>query len=308
MSDEVRLPPSVRVFVRDWLSANNVLLTSDEGHVLVDSGYGRHAPLTLALLASREGIGAEPLSKLVNTHCHSDHMGGNAAIKSHYRCPVAVPAGEAELIDRWDQKALLLDYCDQRAERFPVDERLRGGEVHIWGELEWQVLSAPGHDMHAVVFFNPEHGILISGDALWQKGYGFVMPPAFDPDALPAARATLEMLARLDVSVVIPGHGAPFTRASAAIERALHRTESFAADPVAMAWHGVKVILVFALLDRRRLELALLPEYVSRIGFYRDVNACYLKLTPEDLARRLVAELISSGAVRQESGCLVPAS
>jgi len=305
--DGLRLPPSVRVFVRDWLSSNNVLLKSDEGHVLVDSGYSRHAPMTLALLASREGIHGEPLAKLVNTHCHSDHMGGNAAIKSHYRCPVAVPAGEAELIDRWDEKALLLEYCDQHAERFSVEERLRGGEVHVWGELEWQVLGAPGHDMNAVVFFNPEHGILISGDALWQKGYGFVMPPAFDPDALPAARATLELLAGLDIRVVIPGHGAPFTHASASIERALHRTESFAADPVAMAWHAVKVILVFALLDRRRLALAALPEYVSKIGFYRDLNACYLKLTPEDLAQRLVAELTSSAAVRQESGWLVPA-
>jgi glyoxylase-like metal-dependent hydrolase (beta-lactamase superfamily II) len=298
----------VRVFVRDWLSANTVLLKSDEGHVLVDSGYSRHAPMTLALLASREGLDAQPLAKLVNTHCHSDHMGGNAAIKSHYGCPVAVPAGEAELIDRWDEKALLLEYCDQHAERFSVDERLLGGQVHVWGELEWQVLSAPGHDMNAVVFFNPEHGILISGDALWQKGYGFVMPPAFDPDALPAARATLEMLARLDIRVVIPGHGTPFTRASAAIERALHRTESFAADPVAMAWHAVKVILVFALLDRRRLALSLLPDYVSRIRFHRDVNACYLRLAPEDFAQRLVTDLVSSTAVRQESGWLVPAS
>ncbi len=33
-------------------------------------------------------------------------------------------------------------------------------------------LAAPGHDMGALVFYNPEHRILISGDALWQNGYG----------------------------------------------------------------------------------------------------------------------------------------
>ncbi|MDH4181272.1 MAG: MBL fold metallo-hydrolase, partial [Betaproteobacteria bacterium] len=82
-------PPQLHVFVRDWLSANNVLLRSRGGHVLVDTGYVRHVPLTLALLATPRGIGAEPLARIVNTHCHSDHMGGNAALQRRYGCPVA---------------------------------------------------------------------------------------------------------------------------------------------------------------------------------------------------------------------------
>ncbi|MGC1819349.1 MAG: MBL fold metallo-hydrolase, partial [Casimicrobiaceae bacterium] len=91
----VALPPQVHVFVRDWLSANNVVLKAGDGCVVVDSGYVKHVPLTLALVASRMGLDGRPLSKLVNTHCHSDHMGGNAALKRAYACPIAVPAGEA---------------------------------------------------------------------------------------------------------------------------------------------------------------------------------------------------------------------
>ena len=82
MSAAPKLPPQLHVFVRDWLSSNNVLLKSGEGHVLIDSGYVRHAPLTMALLATPAGIGGDPLAKLVNTHCHSDHIGGNATIKN----------------------------------------------------------------------------------------------------------------------------------------------------------------------------------------------------------------------------------
>ena len=52
-------------------------------------------------------------------------MGGNAALRRAYGCPIAVPAGEAPLIEAWDERALLLDYADQRAERFAVDEVLR---------------------------------------------------------------------------------------------------------------------------------------------------------------------------------------
>ena len=98
------LPQVVHVFVRDWLSANNILLRSPDEPVLIDSGYVRHAPLTLALLASPHGLGDQPLARLVNTHCHSDHMGGNAAIKTRYRCPIALPEGEVPLISRLGRK------------------------------------------------------------------------------------------------------------------------------------------------------------------------------------------------------------
>jgi glyoxylase-like metal-dependent hydrolase (beta-lactamase superfamily II) len=298
--------PQMHVFVRDWLSANQIVLRSREGGVVIDSGYGKHAPLTLALVASRMGLDGEPLTKLVNTHCHSDHMGGNAALRRAYGCPIAVPAGEAPLVARWDQQALLLDYADQRAERFAVDEILQAGSTQVWGDLEWQLLAAPGHDMAALVFFNDEHRILISGDALWQNGYGFVMPPDIDAAAPPATRATLEMIAGLDARYVIPGHGEPFTDVAAALERALRRTAAFEADPLRLARHALKVVLVFALLDQERLPLAAMPAYVERVGIHRDFNARFFKLPPATLAEQLIAELERAGAVRREDGYLLP--
>jgi glyoxylase-like metal-dependent hydrolase (beta-lactamase superfamily II) len=300
-------PPQLHVFVRDWLSSNNVVLKSRDGHVIVDTGYSRHAPLTVALLASARGIGNEPLAWIVNTHCHSDHIGGNAAIVAKYGCPIAVPAGEAPLVERWDQKALLYDYCDQDAERFGVDQGLMPGSTHVWGDLEWRALAAPGHDMGALVFHNPEHGILISGDALWENGFGFVMPREFDPAALPATHATLEMLAALDLRVVIPGHGEPFTGVDAALERARRRLAAFESDSLRVARHALKVNLVFTLLDKQRLALADLPAYLDRIGLYRDFNRQFFRLPPSDLAELLVGELERAKAVRCEDGWLVPA-
>ncbi len=302
------LPPQVHVFVRDWLSANNVLLRSRDGHVLVDTGYVRHAPLTLALLAAPRGLNGEPLAKVVNTHCHSDHVGGNAAIAQAYGCPIAVPIGEAPLIEAWDGKALLYEYADQRVDRFAVNESLRPGATYLWGDLEWRALAAPGHDMGALVFHNPEHRLLISGDALWENGFGFVMPREMDPAALPATRATLGMLADLDVRVVIPGHGEPFTDMAGALERACRRLDAFEADPLRIARHAVKVILTFALLDRRRMALADLPSYVDRVGIYRDFNAMYFRLPPDRFASMIVEELGRAGAVRSEEGFLVPAA
>ncbi|MET0346089.1 MAG: MBL fold metallo-hydrolase [Casimicrobiaceae bacterium] len=300
------LPPQIRVFVRDWLSSNNILLKSNAGHVLIDTGYGRHAPLMLALLASRQGLDGDGLARVVNTHCHSDHMGGNAAVARAYGCKIAVPEGEAPLIERWDTKALWIDYAGQTAERFNVDDVIVPGATYVWGDLEWRALAAPGHDMGAVVFHNTEHRILISGDALWENGYGLIMPPQVDPAALPATRATLDMLAKLDVAVVIPGHGEPFTDVNAALERAYGRTAAFEADEMRMVRHALKVLLTFTLLDRQRMPLDELPAFVERVPIFRDFNARYLRLTPPALAARLVDELERAGAARRDAGALVP--
>lgn len=300
-------PPEVQVLVRDWLSANHVLLRGDDGAVLVDTGYVRHAPFTLALLRSAQALGDAPLAKIVNTHCHSDHMGGNAALARAYGCPIAVPEGEAPLIEAWDERSLLLDHADQSAERFSVGEILRAGERYRWGNLEWEAIAAPGHAMGALCFFNAKHGLLISGDALWSNGFGFVMPSQIEPQALPATRATLESLARLPIRIVIPGHGDPFDDVDTALGRAFRRLETFESDPIRLVRHALKVVLMFKLLDCRRLPLDGMADYVERVGLYRDFNARFLGLTPQALAASLVNDLLRAGAVRHEQGMLVPA-
>src|SRR5206468_4725311 len=85
-----------------------------------------HAAQTLALL--ERVLAGKEFARLVNTHCHSDHMGGNAAIQKKYGCRTSIPEGEAPLIDRWDEQALILAIADQRAERFRYDDTFRDGD------------------------------------------------------------------------------------------------------------------------------------------------------------------------------------
>lgn len=77
------LPAGVRVMVRGWLSCNQILLGDGDGDVLIDSGYHTHADKTLALLDAR----TRRVTRLINTHCHSDHVGGNAAVAARYGLP-----------------------------------------------------------------------------------------------------------------------------------------------------------------------------------------------------------------------------
>jgi glyoxylase-like metal-dependent hydrolase (beta-lactamase superfamily II) len=95
------------VLERGWLSSNNVLFDDGDAVSIVDTGYVSHAPQTLALVdAARCG---RPLTRIVNTHLHSDHVGGNALLKARFAeagCTIAMPAGLAAAVAAWDEEAL----------------------------------------------------------------------------------------------------------------------------------------------------------------------------------------------------------
>jgi glyoxylase-like metal-dependent hydrolase (beta-lactamase superfamily II) len=79
---EFTLPVGVTVLERGWLSSNNILIQGTGPAALIDSGYCTHAPQTLALV--KAALGSLPLVTLINTHLHSDHCGGNAALQAAY--------------------------------------------------------------------------------------------------------------------------------------------------------------------------------------------------------------------------------
>ena len=291
---------------RGWLSANNIVLHDEDGATVIDSGYGTHVPQTLDLLA--HALRDKPLTRLVNTHCHSDHMGGNAAIRRKYACRTSIPAGEAAIVDRWDDQALILAFADQRAERFRYDDTFGDGDVLRMGGLDWRVIAAPGHDPYAVMFYSPQARVLISGDALWESGFGVVFPQLFGREtALAETRATLETIARLDVETVIPGHGRPFGDIGKALERSFYRLEGYEEDIVRLARHTAKVVLSFAMMEKRTMPLEKLPEYLSTIPVYVELNARYLHMTTAAMAEWLAGDLERAGAVRREDGMLVAA-
>jgi glyoxylase-like metal-dependent hydrolase (beta-lactamase superfamily II) len=294
------LPPQIHVIVRDWLNANHVLFLGGEENVLVDAGYVTHAHTTVRLV--RERLGDRALHRLVNTHCHSDHMGGNAAVQRAFGCPIWIPEGEARLIETWDTQALWIDYAGQRAERFGFDATVRPGDRLRMGDLDWDTIAAPGHDMGAVMFWNAGHRILVSGDALWQRGFGIVLPGEGWRNRLAAARATLERIRALDPRVVIPGHGEPFGDAGTAVDRCLARIEAFEADESKLAWHVLKVMLSFALLDLGSLDEVSLPEYLASVPLYREYDRAWFRVGLERLARKLADDLARSGAVVRRAG------
>jgi glyoxylase-like metal-dependent hydrolase (beta-lactamase superfamily II) len=298
----MKLPATMRVFERGWLSSNNILFAGRDGSALVDSGYATHAPQTVALVA--HALQGRPLDRLINTHLHSDHCGGNAALQRAYRCRTAIPASEADKVRTWNEDELTYAATGQQCERFAFDDTLAPGDVMTLGDMDWQVLGAPGHDPHSLIFYCADERILISADALWENGFGVVFPELEGESGFAEVRATLELIASLDVKLVIPGHGAPFADVGKALATAFSRVDYFAADPVRNAQNAIKVLLKFLLLDKQSIPLDSLLPLLSGMRLFGEANRRYLNQPEAELAQWAVAQLVRAGAAEVAGGAL----
>jgi glyoxylase-like metal-dependent hydrolase (beta-lactamase superfamily II) len=299
------LPASMRVFERGWLSANNILFIGAGETTLVDTGYVTHAPQTVAMV--RQALGDRGLDRIVNSHLHSDHCGGNAALQESFGCRIAIPVSEAAKVRAWDEDALSYRATGQQCARFAFDETISPGDVLALGDLQWQAMAAPGHDPHALLFWCEAEGILLSGDALWQNGFGVIFPELAGEPGFGEVRATLDLIAQLAPRLVIPGHGAPFDDVDAALQRAYGRLDYLAADPVRNAENGVKVLLKFLLLERRTIPLNEVESLFETVPLLVLARERFLPRPPAELAQWAVRALEKAGAARLQGAMLVDA-
>ncbi|MFD0669432.1 MBL fold metallo-hydrolase [Ramlibacter sp. MAHUQ-53] len=307
MTHALPLPAGVSVFERGWLSANNILLVGDGPSTLIDSGYCTHAEQTLALVS--RALGERPLDLLVNTHLHSDHCGGNAALQARY--PAArtlVPPGHAQQVRDWDPVALTYEPTGQLCPRFRLDAALVPGSMLAMGAQSWEVHAAPGHDPHSVILFEPASRTLVSADALWESGFGVVFPELEGESAFAEVGQTLDLIESLAPRVVIPGHGPVFTDVTGALATARKRLRGFEEDPARHARYAAKVLLKYKLLELKRFTQDELRGWADRTRYLGLVRERWAPgIEPSAWLDQVVDELAASGALRREGTDIVDA-
>jgi glyoxylase-like metal-dependent hydrolase (beta-lactamase superfamily II) len=297
------LPRSLVFIERDWLSSNHLLGRGPEGNTLIDTGYASRRELTLALV--EQALGGARLHRIINTHTHSDHVGGNAILKARHGCRIDIPVGERDAVAQWREEALHYRTLGQFCDRFDADGYLDVGDEVLVGGLHWQVVGSPGHDMDSLLLHQPEHRILVSADALWEDGFGIVFPEFFDEPGFAAQAATLDTIAALPADVVVPGHGPLFGDVPAAIARARRRLAYFVERPDRHAWLTLRVAMSFMLLDRRRLALESLEHDYGALDLVRRVDARFARWGAAELTRRVRDELVRSNVATIEGGFLL---
>lgn len=300
----MKLPQGMHVLERGWLSSNNIVFIGHERTAIVDTGYCTHREQTLALV--RHLLKDRPLDAIYNTHLHSDHCGGNAVLQSHYPAVrTHVPAAELPRLRYWRRMQASFEATGQRCDPFRADAAVHPGDTLILADLEWQALFAPGHHPYCYLLYNAAHGILISADALWEKGFGVVFPALDSPGGFRETRATLDMIDDLQPKIVIPGHGRPFTGVGQALKEAYSRIAYLEADPVRNAQNGIKVLLKFLLMERQAIRLADVPRLLSGIPLVEAANRNYMNYGAIHLAHWAITQLRRVGALEIEGDMLI---
>jgi glyoxylase-like metal-dependent hydrolase (beta-lactamase superfamily II) len=292
------------VLERGWLSSNNIVIhaVGDEpGAVLVDTGHVVHAEQTVALL--EHALRGQPLRRIVNTHLHSDHCGGNAALQRAFGAPITVPPGNADAVARWDRGRLTHATTGQLSERFAHADTLQPGAHFIAGGRRWDAIAAPGHDPFSLMLFDAAHGVLVSADALWEQGFGVVFPEIDGEPGFADVGATLDAIERLPVQIVVPGHGAPFTDVAAALARARARLAGFRSDPLRHARHAAKVLIKYHVMEERRIAHDALLRWAATtptlVALWPRFGAAH-SASPAQWSERFVDELVAQGALARE--------
>ena len=293
-------PSDMTFLQRGWLSSNHMLLQNRDEAVLIDSGYVSHAPQTVALL--EQALAGRPLDRLLNTHLHSDHCGGNAALKvAHPDLQTWIAPGLARAVQDWDASALTHAPTGQDCPPFGYEGLLMPGtELWLAGRA-WQVHAAPGHDPHSVILFQADSRVLVSADALWENGFGVVFPEIEGEDGFSGIAQTLDLIESLAPQWVVPGHGERFTDVAGALGRARARLAAFQSQPMRHASHAAKVLLKFKLLDWQRIHGDALLRWAEQCHFLHLLHQRYfLTLSLHDWVQQCMQDLVGAKAAQKD--------
>jgi len=142
--------------------------------------------------------------RLLNTHCHIDHVLGNNFVHSTYQIPLEILPKEEPVLRAVSAYASNYGFpAYVECEDLTYFEE--GGSIDF-GNTSLQIIWVPGHAPGHVVFYHPESKVCIGGDTLFQGSIGRTDLPGGDHRTLIEAIKT-KLFALPDDVTVYPGHG-----------------------------------------------------------------------------------------------------
>ncbi|MFJ7364121.1 MBL fold metallo-hydrolase [Peribacillus frigoritolerans] len=284
-----------------------MILIKDKLPILIDSGFGSEAKDTDQLL-KEEGVSPEELHLIVNTHYHSDHVGGNFHFQKNYGVTIAAHKWEAELINSCDPEACSSEWLDQPVEPYRVDLKLSDNDQINTGSRSLKVLHTPGHTLGHISLYEPEEEVLISGDLFHKNDIGWLNIFREGVSSLQRSIESLDRLSMLRIQRAYSGHGPQIENPLAAIDTARKRCEKWLTMPEKVSWHAIKRIFSFTLIIKNGLAKEEINYYLLNCGWFQDFARYSFQLQPEDFIQVLLDEMIRSKAASWHNNYLIATS
>jgi hydroxyacylglutathione hydrolase len=208
----IRLPMPYRLG-----QVNSYLVETGHGHLLIDTGASSGRAV---LERELESVGCRPetFRLIVLTHGDFDHAGNAAYLRARFGAPIAMHAGDLDMVKRGDMfagrskgNALVRKLAPilarfGKAERFEPDLTLEEGDSLSGYGLDARVLSLAGHSRGSIGILTAG-GDLFCGDLLENLSKPDLNSIMDDPVT---ASVSIDRLSELGILTVYPGHGDPF--------------------------------------------------------------------------------------------------
>lgn len=175
------------------LDSNIYLINGD---TIVDSGTGSNF-VRLYDVFKRMDMDFDKIKKIINTHMHWDHIGGNRFFEN---ASIHIHEKEAHVLEKADTEMSNSHYFNGNMRPMKVEVKLKEGDS-VEG---FRIIHTPGHSPGSICLLDEKDKVLISGDTIFSDGVGRTDLPGGNEEDLDKS---IEKLANLDVEKILPGHG-----------------------------------------------------------------------------------------------------
>jgi glyoxylase-like metal-dependent hydrolase (beta-lactamase superfamily II) len=277
------------------------LLEDGAGWTIVDTGYAMAQTKELWERIFAERLGGKPVTRVIVTHYHPDHIGLADWLTQRWQAPLWVTEKEwlsARVMSRGDEDfapvrrgfARRAGLDDTAAELFGEREnsyrrgvpsvpasfqRLADGMAAEIGGRKWRVIVGEGHAPELACLYCAETGVLIAGDQVLPRISPNISVQAHEPDGDPLARYLVSLAKLRDAvppeALTLPSHNLPFFGLHTRIESLAAHHRARCAEVIGAcgipktALELVKVLFRRAL-DRHQMGFAL-GEALAHLNF-----------------------------------------
>ncbi len=195
---------NLAIFTFNPFQENTYVLYDETGEcVIIDPGcFENSEKLELDNFITSNEL--QPV-RLINTHCHIDHVFGNKFVSDRYDLQLEIHKGELPVLKAVPQVSEFYGIPFPEPSPMP-GSYLEEGDVVTFGNTKLETYFTPGHSPASISFLCKEDKILIAGDVLFRESIGRTDLPGGDHATLISSIKNNLFPLGDDVKVY-PGHG-----------------------------------------------------------------------------------------------------
>ncbi|RAP52247.1 MAG: MBL fold metallo-hydrolase [Methanosphaera sp. rholeuAM270] len=167
------------------------------GDVLIDPGSGDNVDY-LKEEIKQAGLEMTDIKKIVNTHCHFDHMGADKQLQDEYGYEIYMHPLDKKTVEEKDANATVAASFGMEVPDLDIKDLNEGDKIG-----DYDVIHTPGHTRGGICLFNGKS--LISGDTIFSGGnFGRTDLPTGNTQQM---RESILKISELDAVQLFSGHG-----------------------------------------------------------------------------------------------------